>query len=331
MTVIAALFFAQTASATPFDLAWRWQEGESRTWYVESATVWPWPTWLIAERQLEVRATQIEVKLITTCAPVLTTRKKWEIECRIDDVGLIGLPLREDDAEDLAAILTEYDAKLTGQTFQVIQRFDGRVVGIDLEGVDKANRRQAAIYSFLRSLVGRAYFGLDLQLNKPIEGVWVQQTTRLVEFGDTWGMTSVRASDAGMGDNSPTYGARPVANIGSVPIAHRIHKDFAATTFVKSYGQGTIGEDFDIDLRSDWRFRKDLGVVEARTWQVLGVERQRTGNRPPYANTGYMSLVTDPSQYDVGATGLWTDAAVRDQAVSLMDELIYKYMSERTY
>ncbi len=331
MTAIALLFATNLASATPFPLAWQWPEAEKRTFYVESVTVWPWPTWLIAERQLEVRATQIEVKLITTCGAAAATKRKWELQCTVDDVGLIALPLREDDADDLVEILKEYDEKLTNATFQIVQRIDGRVVGIDVEGLPKANRRQAAIYSFLRGLVGRAYFALDVQLGKPVEGVWVQQTTRLVEFGDTWGMTSVRTQDAGMGDTSPTYGARPIDNIGSVPIAHKISNEYVASTMAKSFGKGTIGEDFDMDLRSEWRFRKDLGTLDSRTWRVLGVERQKTGNRPPYANTGYLTLVTPGQTYDVGPTGLWTDTAVRDTAVTLMDELIYKYMNERTY
>lgn len=321
--VLLATLCLLSTSSVAAEMAWDIENDDAQRYYVESVTVWPWATWLIAERNLEVRATQIELKMVTRCTPVEHRRRTHEVDCIVEDAALIGVAMRAKEQGDLDLILQEYDGYLTGAKLTYLQRRDGRMLFFGLTDVPNQNRRTSAIREFLRGITRTAMSSLDFQIDKRMseDGVWVQPTNRLLEFGNTWSMSALRDSSATLGE-SATTSSRVIDNVGAVPVAHMVVKESAENVVVTSYGQGTWGQDFDMWMQGDLLFDTKQGSLQYRSWQVWGVERQKTGNQAPYANTGWFQRLEPDEAKDVGGSGSWAEHATEDTAVGLMGDVI---------
>lgn len=317
-----------SATSMAADMVWNIEDDTPQRYYVESVTVWPWATWLIAERNLEVRATQIELKMVTRCTPFEHRRRTHEVECIVEDAALIGVAMRPNEQDSLNTILEEYDGYLTGAKLTYLQRRDGRLLFFGLSGVPNQNRRTSAIREFLRGITRTAMSSLDFQIDPRLseEGVWVQPTNRIMEFGNTWSMSALRESSDTLGQ-SATTSAKAIDNVGAVPVAHMVVKESAENVVVTSYGQGTWGQDFDMWMQGDLLFDTQRGSLQYRSWQVWGVERQKTGNQAPYANTGWFQRLEEGETKDVGGSGSWAEHATEDTAVGLMGEVITQHMA----
>ncbi|MBN2798489.1 MAG: hypothetical protein JXX28_05015 [Deltaproteobacteria bacterium] len=167
----AILLTAALARAEP--LVWTWEA--PRTWAVQTQLVLPQPLWLPAERNLQVRVSEVQLSLVTRCAPATTYKRRgWLLRCDVLDAGIRGRPYQGD--EGLSEILDEYDARLLGGWVEVDLSPDGRIRSIDLRGLDDGQRRVREGNEVLRLLVVRALAPLDLRLPPkgalPEGGAW---------------------------------------------------------------------------------------------------------------------------------------------------------------
>lgn len=310
-TVAAGLLLSQLALANPSDdttdasevvssFNWQWTPGETRSFYVESVMLYDRPTFLQGERNLEARATQIELKFITTCTTEEDGRRRWEHECTIDDIGLIGLAFRRNEDEDLAKLLVELDAALTGASVQIRQRRTGKIVGFDLQGVSKRNVELSWTHERLRRMLRQSFSGLDLEFTDlATNDIWVQPSTRMTEFA---------------------------GSLGSVPVAHVVAESADERAVITSFGKGAVGIDsgrYTVKISGDALWDNQEGVLLYRSWKVLAEQRQSISQPIPLANTGWIAILGEgEDRPSVGGTGLWSENAVRDTAITLMDVLM---------
>jgi len=307
IALVLAPLFATAQEASPLDgLAWQWNtDGTTRSFYIESVILYDSPVQLNGKRNLEVRMGQIELKLVTSCVSLMDGKRRWEHTCTIDDIGLIGTGVTKRENMQVPKLLAEIDEELTGATVQVRQRLSGRIVGVDLQGVDKSNRELSNTHLVLRDMVRQAYSGLDLEFSKiATDNIWVQPTSRMVEFA---------------------------GNHSSVAIAHRIADEGDGKAVITSFGKGSVNREisggiatgFDMKVTGDALWDSNEGTILYRSWKVIGVQRQAIGATSPIANTGWIAVLEEGEEApDCGGTGLWTEHAVRDTAITLMDVLL---------
>ncbi len=288
------------ASEVVSDLQWQWKPGETRSFYVESVMLFDRPVFLQGERNLEARATQVELKFITTCTTEEDGKRRWEHECTIDDIGLIGLAFRSKEDEQLRKLMHEFDSALTGASLQIRQRRTGKIVGFDLQGVSKRNRELSWTHEQLRRMLRQSFSGLDLEFTDlATDDIWVQPNTRMTEF---------------------------VGSLGAVPIAHLVAETADERSVITSFGKGSVGVDtgrYTVRVSGDALWDNSEGVLLYRSWKVMAEARQALNQPIPLANTGWIAILGDhEDRPSVGATGLWSENAVRDTAITLMDVLM---------
>jgi hypothetical protein len=179
------------------------------------------PEWMLfaAEKNTEVRVSQVLLETVTNCVPTETRKTGWRLDCKIEDVSIqaIGLPA---DTGDLGAILTEYDERLTGKTVQLDLGKSGNVREVDLEGYSKSLQRTAKIQENLRLLFARAFALVDLELPKKGDdkgkGFWKQDNLLAVAFPSVTGV------------------------MGSVKVVHTVEKTEGPLVSFTSKGAGVI-------------------------------------------------------------------------------------------
>jgi len=294
--VLTLVLAAQLASAAP-PPAWAWSTTAPRRFYAESVTVFSAPQYLYGDENLEARLVQSELRVITTCTTSTDGPRRWQHECTLDRVTMLGASPTDREDKQLEQLLTAMDHWLTHASVQIRQRHNGRIVGFDLQGVPKNNQRIAVTHEFLRSGLRQMFAGLDFETPRELQdGVWVQTATRLAEVADSF---------------------------GSVPMAHREVSEEAGRTVYTSFGKGSVDGGRDMRITGDTLWDQEQGTIVARSWKVIARERQIAGEVLPLANAGWIKLLgPDEPPPPMGTTGLWSDHAIRDTATTLMDVLL---------
>jgi hypothetical protein len=179
------------------------------------------PEWYLfaAEKNTEVRVSQVLLEVVTRCVPAVELKSGWRLDCTLEDVAIQALALPADRG-NLEATLAEYDERLTGKVLQVELGRDGRVRNIDLEAYNNRLERTAAIRENLRLIFARAFALVDLQLPKKGDdkgkGLWKQDNLLAVGFPSTRGV------------------------LGAVRIAHKIEATEGSTVSIASAGGGIL-------------------------------------------------------------------------------------------
>ena len=179
------------------------------------------PEWFLfaAEKNTEVRVSQVLLETVTRCTPAVELKTGWRLNCTLEDVSIQGLALPADKG-NLEATLAEYDERLTGKALQVEFGRDGRVRNIDLEAYNNRLERTAAIRENLRLIFARAFALIDLQLPKKGDdkgkGMWKQDNLLAAGFPSTRGV------------------------LGSARIVHKLEGVDASNVSIASAGGGVL-------------------------------------------------------------------------------------------
>lgn len=140
-------------------------------------------------RTVDGTARALELRAELSCAG------RWSGEIQAVDCRPADLRLRMEglstDQREIAAIEAEYQAELAGALWQVQIGADGRFRTVDLEGVGKADDRQATIHENLRQIARRLLTPLELGMPRKGEapkGRWKQAGSPLLfQLFTAWG------------------------------------------------------------------------------------------------------------------------------------------------
>lgn len=248
---------AEGANSGTSGLEWRWDDEVERTWFVDNQVLMPSYLWLMADQNQEARLVAFRTRMVLTCTRVdRGGPRSDELACVIGDFAIVGASQRGDKGL-LQPILEEMDEKLTGATLQVVLRHDGRIVGVDLEGVDARNRRESRMLEAMRIILARSIAGFDLQLPRKgvaEDNVWAQFQSTLL----------AAPSDRG--------------TLGASEIAHLVRQQQGDYAIIESAGKAMIvpaegGEGrnfFDTELDSVAAFDVSEGMLKERVWSARG-------------------------------------------------------------
>jgi hypothetical protein len=244
------LFIALAAATTDHlddSLAWRWEE--PHRYYLETKVQLPSLMWFAKRFNEQARVAAFEVRLVTSCAPGERVGRVMEVYCRLDDVGIRASGTVQEEGL-LQPILEEMDERLTGARVQLQVRPDGRLVNIDLEDLDRRNRRIGQVNENIRLVVSRAFAGFDLPLPRvSTDPQWVQRSAWLM---------------------------RAPATQGSIGVSDLVHAQHGgALVEIISGGRGLIvpadsGNQYDARFEGRASFDRRRGELLDREWTVVG-------------------------------------------------------------
>jgi hypothetical protein len=229
-TLLASLTLGLASPALanePIDgLAWQWN-GASHTYAMETTLLMPEWVWLRALNNYEVRAMEIYMDLIVTCAPQKESKKRWFVTCTVLDIGMQASPMQRDEAiatgpdSQLAKILQEWKERLTGAEIEMAWTIDGKMSAFKWNNLDRRNRRDLENTEIFRQLFMRSFS--PLQLKFPSKGT--DEGTRKFE------------------EKNPMLSGYPagVGGVGSVRVAHTLRQGEGNTVSITSIGAGAIG------------------------------------------------------------------------------------------
>jgi len=221
---------------------------------------------LTAQRNHEVKVSEIDFAVVTTCTPDETLGKRgWELMCKLDDLAMKAAPARGKD-DLVLPVLDDWDQVLTGASVQLVFTRDGRVRDFDLEQpklVDQ-NARTRQMVEDMRQLVNRVFSAFDLELPKKGDdkghGSWTQRQSPVLGF------------PTGQG------------TLGSATVEHRITGTEGRVVDITTTARGILGSGdmiavggqerpanlFDMTLKGTARFDTEHGVLVARDYQTRG-------------------------------------------------------------
>ena len=250
-------------------LVWAWPDGEVRRWYLEDEVTLPQLMLWRAERNLDLRVVAWQLRSVLECrnVPEKTSRRSWEVRCRIEAASIRAAslpadrgPAAGDDAgrSRLQVVVEEYAAKLTGAEIQFTLRKDGRVSSIDLEGVSKRLDRMQAIYDVQRQMLTRAIAGFDVVFPRKgvtPDGIWVQY------------QNLVLAAPANLGSAGGTETVHEVLRVeDGIVVSREVGRGMVAP----SQGDGGSPDLFDTHLEGATVFDTRRGMITERVWTALG-------------------------------------------------------------
>lgn len=247
-----------TAVAADAQMQWSWDEGVHHRYYIESELHLPVPIMLMAELNTEARLVAVQTQLVIDCVQVREARKEWDLECQIDDISLIGAGMTGDQG-NLAEVLQEIDTRLSDAYLQVTLKRDGRISAVDLEGIDRRNRRMSQNAEHLRLLLVRALSGLDFRFAKKAsdeETGWPQFEGLLMKVPYTRGSQ------------------------GSSQTVNRVRRREGSLWVIDSEGRGSAAPGSDqasgspntyiMQMTAVGQFDLERGVWIQRKWTVIG-------------------------------------------------------------
>jgi hypothetical protein len=256
----------------------RWSAGEPQRYAIQARVSLPLFMRLDTGFNNEARMVGFDLRLVTTCTetpgpePCETCGRgpnpNEEVLCLIDDLAFSATGMAQEKGR-LQPIVTEIDEQLTGSVVQLQVRHDGRLVNIDLEGLDRRNHVVGNFIENLRLILARGFAGLDLTAPPEGDRSWVQYDSWLLRLPDAEG------------------------SMGGSEIVHRIYEETDDTITVESGGRALLVP-VDVEYSAnkyETRFhgiaiqrREDARLVE-RAWTVIGVPT--ASSRIAFGTAGY--------------------------------------------
>ncbi len=260
MSSLLALAWLVSGAAVAADaeMQWSWGEGVHHRYYIESEVHLPVPIMLVAELNTEARMIAVQTQLVIDCTQAREGRKDWDLECDINDISLIGAGMTGDQG-NLAVVLQEIDERLTSARLQVTLKRDGRIGAVDLEDIDRRNRRLSQNAEHLRLLLVRALSGLDFRFanNATDEGTgWPQFDGQLMKVPYSRGSQ------------------------GSGQMVHKVRRKEGNNWLIDTEGRGSAApasgqasgapNTYIMEMTAVGRFDVERGVWTQRKWTVIG-------------------------------------------------------------
>lgn len=160
--VLGLLLLLAPASAQS-SLVLDWSKGPVR-YHMESLIYMPRSLLHEGVDNIEARATRHLLTADVTCTGA-PDKKNWAVDCSLDKVVFQGVAVPGEEAA-LGTILADYQSRLQGKTVALKFKADGRISALDLQGVEKTDKRSGIIVEMLRMMMRRVFAPLDLQLPK---------------------------------------------------------------------------------------------------------------------------------------------------------------------
>jgi len=289
-TLLLALSLAGAAPVAPGgELTWTWEQDAHRRFYVDVEVQPPSLFTLFTEENHQARMASYELALALDCVAESERRPAWTLRCDIDQANLIGVSSSGDRGR-LGVVLEELDANLEASHLQLVLRKDGRLTGVDLEGMPTYNRRVSQNTETARLLVTRAVAGLDLRL-----------PAHAVGAGEVWAQNGGRLMEAPFAAGSQ----------GSGEIAHRVKRVQDTRVVVQSVGRGMIApatnsvtgpsDIYDSTLEGVAQWDVLEGTLVQRSWEVIGHPTAGShiatgGAGYDYTQRGHLVLISEGDQ-----------------------------------
>lgn len=268
--LLAVGTLAPAAAHATTGLAWQW-EGQSRSYHIQGQIRLPEFVWLRAFNNAEARVFEVRVDLVTTCTPAGSMGKSgWNMECRLDDVGLQAVALPGDKGI-LTPILKEWDERLTGSTVELDWMVDGRIRNVGLGSMDRRNRRDGENIEVVRQLMARSFSGFDLRMPKKGDdkgdGEWVQKAPLVMGFPSTLG------------------------TVGTANVVHQVSGSKGSKVKIASKGGGVLanaGNTIEVAGREEIANRYEMSMASEAMWDAEAghlVRREVASNGTPTASS----------------------------------------------
>lgn len=270
------------------DLFARWADTR---WYVETELHYPtWSVWA-ANQNRQMRVVAFQVRTVIACEKDWKlSRKRYEVLCRLEDIGIQAVSMEGPKFKHAQTILDEMHGKLKGAALQLQVRDNGRVTNIDLEDMpDTRNRRENQIQESLRQVLSRLILGFDMKLRKSnflSTGQWVENRSGLLSM--------------------PSNTLTPASGL----VVHQLN-GYKGHIVVQTKGEGQIlddnGANYAVDLSGVSIYDEEQGFMTERVWSLVG---RRTAESfmtygtavADYAHSGRLRMLGDEEQVDVGPT-----------------------------
>ena len=306
-------------------------------WLVTSELILPLPLSLGADFNQSFTSYAMQTKMVLMCdKDGKITKKRIEVMCEIEDIGLQATSIRhfqrEKDREIARKVLTEIDAKLTGAKVQLQVDFKGGVNNIDIEGLVARNERQRMVNENLRQLMLRMVAGFHLKIPDHAQkaGQWIEYNSSLMSLPS---LTASRGSTTMVHTVSRHPGYQLVQTLGQGTTATKLPNFNAdrpnfdqvsgslgsdvtagetsdASMAAPQMGQGN-GAELDIDVTYTFNttgvaiFERDTGIMTERVWVTHGSPTASSAGgtfNNPFRNVGRIQMLGKTDQPDVGPT-----------------------------
>ena len=294
---VSPSFAAADSSPESGALEWKWEEGVTRRWLMETEVNLPQFMWLSADRTYEARVRAFQVSAVVECQLAGVQARSNELACTFTDIAIRAAAITGDAGKGLLdPILSELAQKAFTSKLQVIQRFDGDLTHIDLDDVQKrdTNRKTMRMDENLRLILVRAISGLELRMPKggaSPDGLWAEYDATLM----------LAPSMAG-------------SNAGVEIIHHVIERRADCAVVIETAGRGTVTS---VELASNTLatemsgitvFDTASGAMLERVWTVNGMPTASSSMAEgyagiPYVQVGRLRALGPNEQVDVGLTG----------------------------
>jgi len=167
----------------------RW---DNTRWFVANELLLPVPVAFARDFNWSFASFAFQIRMVLDCEQTYKmSRKRIEVDCTIDDVGILASTQRrqtgEFDRKLVAAVLEEVDSKLTGLKVQLQTDFKGGLQNIDIEGLSTSNVRQRAIQETIRQIMMRVMSGFHLRIpdHAQRDGTYREKSSTLMQMPST--------------------------------------------------------------------------------------------------------------------------------------------------
>ena len=300
----------------------RW---DGTRWHVQTEVVIPMGITLARDANEGFQSYAMQIRSVLACDKEhRLSKRKWEIGCQIEDIGLLVTSLRQwrrdRDRARVQSVIDEIDAKLTGLRIQLQVDDHGGVTNIDLEGLETRTQRERTVEESLRQVVSRMVAGFHLRIPDHAQrsGGWVEYSSNLMQIPS---ITGSRGSVMVQHTVTRQEGLQIVQTVGKggttidLPI---IDHDYV-------WQSGPNGEDAGSpqilglvrtegsSVEATWAmqavgvavFERETGIMSERVWLVTGLPTASAGQGtqlPPYRNAGRLTQLGEADRPAVGPT-----------------------------
>lgn len=285
-TMMLLPMLAGSVQAAQLEEGIQWDWSQPHRYFIQTQVQLPEMIWLAARMNKQARIDLFDLRLVTQCAPgEPLNRNKWEVNCRIEDIALSAEALPQEEGL-VQPIVEELDERMTGAVVQLQIRGDGRMVNIDLEEVERVNRRFGRINENMRLILTRGFAGLDLPLPSGHEQGWYQHSSWIMRAPSSEG------------------------SAGSSEIVHRLIGESDNVVTIGTSGRAMIvpGEGhnkYDTRMGGEATFDRWTGRMLERSWTMAGgptassMIAQGTEGYP-YLQQGHVVALSEGQSWDVG-------------------------------
>lgn len=272
------------------DLFARW---DNTRWLIETEVGVPWKVTLSKDENRSFATQEYQLRTVLACDKDWKLgNHKYEVDCAIEDFGIVASiaepNVTENDVLRAQDVLDEIDAKLTSAHLQLQVGDDGRVLNLQLEGMDTGTRRQSVTAETLRQVLSRVVVGFNLKMqkfNQLHEGKWQ-------EFNSTVLTLPLPAGTPG--------------SIGSNLLVHYLNR-FQGHVIVQSIGRGStnVGDTiYTLDYTGVSVFDPNDGFMTDRVWALEGAPTASTmfAAQSHYFHAGKIRLLGSDDHPDVGGS-----------------------------